>query len=206
MIAEAAPRPWASWGRLGAWVALTYVGFAMFGGNHLQTVGPTAPFDPSDIDASAASVGFLFGAVAGSIIASLQWIVLRSWAPRARAWIPFTALGFGLAHAFNDAVPYRPFDLPVILLAGGLVIGVLQSIALRHELPRKWVWVPVVALAWVLGFTAGIAMLGMVKDPLAELFVGSGTAGLVIGLITGTALLWQLGPRKSVIEGPPATT
>jgi hypothetical protein len=195
MIDKKALRPWSSWGRLGAWVALTYIGFAMCGDNHLQALGPTTTFDPSDIDASAAGVGFVFGAVAGAIVASLQWIVLRSWAPHARGWIPLTALGFGLGHAFNDAVPYRPLDLLVILLAGGLVLGVMQSIALRDELRKPWTWVAVVALAWVLGFSAGTALLGqIVTNPLAELFVAHGTAGLVIGLITGMALVWQIGP------------
>jgi hypothetical protein len=201
LIDAAAPRPWASWGRLVAWVAVTYLGFVFFGGNHLQALGPTAAFHPADIDTSAAIVGFVFGAVAGSIIGFLQWLVLRSWAPRTRGWIPLTALGFGLAHAFNDAVPYRPLDVLVIVLADGLVIGALQSIALRHELPRPWVWVPVVAVAWVLGLTLGIFLLiGIVSNPLAELVVGHGAAGLVIGLITGTALFWQVGPRSSESE------
>lgn len=185
-----------NWARLGAWVALTYVGFAMCGGNHLQTSGPTVPFDPPDVDASAAAVGFVFGAVGGAIIASLQWIVLRSLAPRARGWIPFTALGFGLAHAFNDVVPYRPLDLPVIVLADGLVIAVLQSIALLHELPQ-WFWVPVAAVAWVLGFTVGIALLGQIEtSPLAELLIGHGAIGLVIGVITGAALAWRIGSQR----------
>jgi hypothetical protein len=207
MTAGSGSAPEKSWARLGLWIAMTYLGFSLAGGNHLVILGPTVSFDPSDIDASAAIVGFVFGAVAGAIIASLQWIVLRSWAPAARRWIPFTALGFGLAHLLNDAVPYRPLDLSWIILLHGVVIGVCQAMALRGTLARSWIWVPVASVAWIAGFTLATTLVRViVGDPLAELFVAWGTAGLTIGLITGVALTLQIDPRTHELDraSPPA--
>ena len=202
MSAASAWRTRSAWRRLGGWVAVTYLGFAMFGDIHLQLAGGTTSFDPSDIAADAILVGFLFGAVSGALIGSLQWIVLRSWAPRARGWIPCTAIGFGFAHAMNDAVPYRPLDLLATLLIGGVGLGAMQAIALRHVIARPWIWVAVVAVAWTLGWTAAAAVLGTIeRNPLAELFLGNGTAGLLIGAITGGALLSQLGSGEVAAEG-----
>jgi hypothetical protein len=195
-----------SWRRLGGWVAVTYFGFAVFGDIHLQSAGATASFDPSDISIEAVLVGFLFGAVSGALIGALQWIILRSWVPSARGWIPFTAIGFGLAHAMNDAVPYRPLDLVATLLIGGVLVGAMQAIALRHVFPTPWFWVAVVALAWSLGWTVATVVIGtIVRNPVAELFFGNGAAGLVIGAITGGALVLQLGPGPAA-EGRSAST
>jgi hypothetical protein len=190
-------------GRLAVWVALTYLGFALAGGNHLQAPGVTFLFDATDIDPSAALVGLVFGLVNGAIVGALQWIVLRSWVPGVHWWMPLTALGFGLIHAFNDAVPYRPLDLTVILVADGVVLGALQWFALRRALPRSWVWLPAVTIGWLAGFTLAIALLARgVGDPLVELLVGWGSAGLVMGLITGAVLL-QLGPEKATTLATP---
>src|SRR5262245_24234141 len=122
------------WSLFGLWVGLTLVGFLLAGDIHTQAIGPTTSFNPRDLDLDAALMGFLFGAVSGLIIASLQWLALKSWTPKARLWIPLNVVGFGLAHAFNDAVPYRPLDLPLLSVIGGAIIGMAQSLSLRHTL------------------------------------------------------------------------
>lgn len=191
-------------GRSAAWIALTYIGFALGGGNHLQALVPTTAFNALDIDPRAALFGFVFGAVAGSIAGALQWVVLRSCATGVRWWIPMTALAFGVIHAFNDALPYRPLDLPVILMADGVVLGTLQWFALRRALPQSWVWLPAVAIAWLAGFSVAAALLGNGSgDPLAEVFVSWGSAGLVMGLVTGVVLLLQLGREKATTLATP---
>jgi len=94
-----------SWRSFGLWVGLTTVGFILAGSLiHVQADGTTASFNLRDLNLSAAAVGFLFGCVTGLIIASLQWLSLRSWAPSARLWIPLNAIGFGLEHASDSAV------------------------------------------------------------------------------------------------------
>ena len=183
--------------RLAAWVGVTYLGFALAGGNHLQAQAPTVSFDLANILPSAALFGFVFGAVGGAIVGALQRIVLRSWVSGVRWWIPLTAVGFGLIHAFNDAFQYPPFDIPIVLLADGVVLAALQWFALRRALPRSWVWLPAAAIGWLVGGLVAIALLSQVGDPLAELFLGWGSAGLVLGLITGAVLLLQRGPEKA---------
>jgi hypothetical protein len=191
-------------GRLLAWVAVTYLGFALAGGNHLQAQAPTVSFDLANVLPDAALLGFVFGAVGGAIVGALQRVVLRSWVPGVRWWIPLTAVAFGLVHAFNDAFRYPPFDIPVVLLADGIVLGALQRSALRRALPRSWVWLPAVAIGWLAGGLMAIALLPHTAgDPLAELFVGWGSAGLVIGLITGAALLLQPGPQEATAPATP---
>ena len=189
--------------RFGSWVAVTS-DFAMFGDIHLQSSGPTSPVNPGDFE--VAIVGFMFGAVSGAIIGVLQWLVLRSWAPRARGWILASIVGFGLAHALNDSFPYRPLDLLAMLLIGGIMISIPQAIALRRALARPWTWVPVATIAWIVGWTIGAAVTPLiVRNPLGEMLMGIGSGGLVFGTITGVALLMQIGAGASSKEQSPAT-
>ena len=188
--------------RLGSWVAVTYLGFATFGDIHLQAVGPTARVNLGDFE--PAFVGFMFGAVSGAIIGALQWLVLRSWAPRARGWIPASIVGFGLAHALNDSFPYRPLDLLAMLLIGGLMIAIPQAIALRRVLARPWTWVPVATVAWIVGQSVGAAIAPLiVANPLGEMLIGIGSAGLIFGTITGLALLAQIGVGEAADDDGP---
>jgi hypothetical protein len=103
-----------SWPSVGLWVGLTTLGFIVIGDNHLQASGPTISINLQDVDLFAALIRFVFGAVSDLVIGSLQWLVLKSWTPNARLWIPLNMAGFGLVHTFNDAVPYRPLSLPLI--------------------------------------------------------------------------------------------
>jgi hypothetical protein len=179
------------WRSFGLWVGLTVVAFIVAGDLHFQTSGPRMPFTLQDIDLSAGGGGFMFGAVSGLIIGALQWVVLKSWMTTSRLWITFNMIGFGLAHALHDAVPYRPLDLPLLLVLDGIIVGLAQTIALRHALSRPFLWVPVTGFAWFLGFQLGFAWLTVNRiagNPLAELTTVGGTAGLIIGAITGVAL------------------
>ena len=190
MTAIPAPVARAQFRRFASWVAVSHVGYAMFGDVHLQPFGSTSPFRLSDVDPQAVVVGFAFGAVSGAIVGTLQWLVLRGWAPRARGWIPATSVGFGLAHTLNDAVPYRALDLVLILVIGGVALGALQSTALRHAIAGPGRWIPVTALAWVTGWMTGSQVIAHIdRNPLAELFLGNGLTGLIVGAITGAALL-----------------
>jgi hypothetical protein len=192
---------WRTLGRLGLWVGATYLGISFAGENHLVAFGPTADFDPADVDAGAAMVGFIFGAISGAILAVPQWVLLRSWGQRAPLWIPLSALGFGLAHMLHDSVPYRPLDLSWIILVDGVIIGVCQSVALRGVVPQGWLWVPTFAAAWFTGVTLAVALSPMVYgNPLAEHFLAFGAGGVVIGVITGLAVVSHIriggGPER----------
>ncbi|HQZ55136.1 MAG TPA: hypothetical protein PLG23_16855 [Thermoflexales bacterium] len=189
------------WQALGLWVAVTTAGFIVAGDLHFQMTGPTVPLDPQDIDPGAVLMGFVFGSVSGLVISSLQWLVLKAYAPTARLWIPVNIVGFGLAHALNDAVPYRPFDLPYVLAIGGVMLGLVQSIALRGAGSMSIIWLPIAAGAWVAGLLLGSAWLSLIdKDPIAEIAAVFGTAGLMIGAATGVALMFLLRRRATAMR------
>lgn len=163
------------------WSALTVVGYFLAGGFHFPTGFASDTFDPRTVGLGSGLVGFVFGTVSGVIIASLQWIILRSWASNARSWIPLNVMGFGLVHALGDAVPYMP-----IVLAGGIVIGLAQYLALRRVLTRPILWIPIAAIAWYAGF-----QLGLTLPHRAEQY-NLTIAALTYGVITGLALRFLL--------------
>ena len=179
-----------SWFSFGLWVGLTLLGFLLSVVGHFPAGFASATFDAQDINLSGALTGFLFGAMSGLIIASLQWFVLKSWTPNARLWIPLNAVGFGLVHAVGDAVPY----IPMVLVVGGIIVGLAQYIALRHALSRAIVWILIAAVAWFLGFQLGFALPG-----------GAGGYNLVVaaltnGVITGLALRLLIAHNLAVPE------
>lgn len=185
-----------TWQSLGFWVGLTLLGFLLSIFFHFPAGGASETLDPQDINLGGAVAGFIFGAISGLIIASLQWIVLRAWMPGARLWIPLNALGYGLLHAFGDAIPY----MPVVLVGGGIIIGAAQAIALRQELSNAILWVPVAAAAWYAGFKIGFAF------PIAEGEYPLIAAALIYSAITGLAIKFMVLDRKSQPASQPNPT
>lgn len=159
------------------WIALTLVGYYLAGGFHFPAGFGSSTYDPRAVGFGSGIVGFVFGAVSGLIIASLQWIVLRSWAPNAR-WIPFNVIGYGLIHALGDAVPY----MPAVLVGGGIIIGLAQYLALRHSLTKPILWIPIAGIAWICSFQLGFVMPQRPEQYNLTL------AALTYGVITGLAL------------------
>jgi hypothetical protein len=177
-----------SWPSFGLWVGLTLLGYFLSVGFHFPTGYASITFNPQAISLGSGLVGFLFGAESGVIIASLQWIVLKSWAPYTRPWIPLNAISFGLIHALGDAVPY----MPVVLVGGGIIVGLAQYIALRHALTRAILWIPIAAVAWFSGFQLGFALPHTQGE--YNLFI----AALAYGVITGLALRLLLADNLAV--------
>lgn len=159
------------------WIALTLVGYYLAGGFHFPAGFASNTYNPQAVGFGSGIVGFVFGAVSGLIIASLQWIVLRSWAPKAR-WIPLNVIGYGLIHALGDAVPY----MPAVLVGGGIIVGLAQYLALRHSLTRPILWIPIAAIAWFCSFQLGFALRGQPEQ------YNLTVAALTYGVITGLAL------------------
>jgi len=121
-----------TWQALALWVGLTLLGFFLSIGFHFPTSFASPVLNPEDIDMSGAILGFVFGAVSGLIIASLQWLVLKAWFPRARLWVLPTAAGYGVVHAFGDAVPY----MPLVLVGAGSRWGLPSSLPCARRCPN----------------------------------------------------------------------
>jgi hypothetical protein len=128
----------------------------------------------------------VFGAVLGASTGTLQWVVLRRQITRAGWWVLATTLGMGVAftviRAMTPAVSLLLGGSALYgLVNGGLVgilVGTLQALVLRPQVPRAGWWVLTSAMAWGLGFAldhllgqlagvslTGIALVWMLRQP-----------------------------------------
>lgn len=175
-----------SWPAFGRWVGVTILGYLFAGFLHMPGDGPLSAISLSSLDLTAGLVGFVFGAVTGLVVASLQWLVLKTWPTKTHNWVLLNAVAFGLVHALNDAGLFNLIPSSLGLLVDGLIIGAAQAIALRQVRIRSYLWPVVMALAWLLGFEWAYALeIAIEKNPLLSLLVAYGGAGLIIGGITG---------------------
>ncbi|HLC02021.1 MAG TPA: hypothetical protein VJK02_03220 [Anaerolineales bacterium] len=154
--------------------------------------------------------GFLLASVLGMGlgVGTFQWLVLRRWIKRAGAWIPATAIGFliggpvwGFLTATREGIPL-PFYRPLAAFAAaGLIIGLVQWLALVRAKVRGGFWWPVISGvafgAGALIVTALRLNVGGVGIPevARAIFLGP-----LIGLLTGVGMMGLLGhPMGRVI-------
>jgi hypothetical protein len=155
----------------------------------------------------------LAGAVEGAALGLAQSLVLCRELPSLthRAWIRATAMGAAaawavgivasmLAHGARGTEPAAgPAATMVVALLGALTLGALlgaaQWLELRRHVRGAARWIPVNAIAWVLGLpiaVAGGSSVGPEGSLAGAAVIGAltGTAtGLIVGAITGLALL-----------------
>lgn len=142
--------------------------------------------------ASAAVAGVL----AGSVIGTAQWLVLRSRPGVRAAWIPTTAVGLGIGAAIGAALTGAETGIGSLVVTGftsGLAVGALQWTLLRRHGRGAGLWPLVVTVAWPLGWTVTWAVGVDVERGYA---VFGSTGALVFAAVTGAAML--LVPR----DGP----
>jgi hypothetical protein len=165
------------WLKVGQWMLLTGAGVLLAGGFHFPGDFGTRFWSQVVPDWSGSGLGFVFGAVSGLIISGLPALLLPGLGVPARQWIGFNVLAYGLIHAMADAVPYRP----LVIWGGGPVLALCQYLALRARLSHPNWWLPLVTVAWWLGFGLTAATAGY------NLLV----IGLLLGAATGLGL-WAL--------------
>jgi hypothetical protein len=139
--------------------------------------------------------GALSGALAGAVIGAVQWLVLRGYLRIGPGWIGATALGLAIGDAVGallTGVGTGIGDLLVTGLATGIAVGLLQWALLRRHLRFAGLWVPVIILAWPVGWTVTWAFGIDVERAYA---VFGSTGALVFAALTGTALLLLLRGR-----------
>ena len=135
-----------------------------------------------------------YGSVAagGAALAVFQWLMLRRYIGGSIRWVLASLLGVFLAAQVVGQV--REFDADLGLILGvalyGLIVGILQWLVLRRQVPRAWLWVPASALSWIVAIPAG------------DLNGPPGWA--IFGAITGTVLVWLL--RQEKRSGATGTT
>lgn len=138
---------------------------------------------------SAAAAGVL----AGTVIGTAQWLVLRRRPGIGAFWVPATAVGLGVGAALTGAGTGIE-SLVVTGAASGVVVGLLQWTLLRRRVRGAGLWPFVVTLAWPLGWTVTWAVGVDVERGYA---VFGATGALVFAAVTGAAMLLALrgGPR-----------
>ncbi len=91
---------------------------------------------------------------------------------------------------------YRNYDLyeMITMAIGGAVIGLLQYAVLRRELRYSVLWIPVSILAWSLGLGSARWAIRQPTVPDGLLVFGV-VEGAVVGMLTGTAMIFLLSHR-----------
>ncbi len=136
---------------------------------------------------------FVGVAVAGILVAALQWLLLRKRITGAVRWV---LTSFGAAAVVGGVifgVGGFGTDTAWILGTGvyGAVAGILQWLILKPQIPRAGWWVLASTVGWVLGIPAGEA-------------VGWNGLGAVYGVVTGTVLVLLLRQKRRTAEPSPA--
>ena len=196
-------RPLPSWTLVLWWVLANAVGFGMVGaGFHFPGDFRT---DLAAFEWGPALFGLAIGAVTGVLVGLLHWIVFRRHLARAGWWVLTTALGIGVTHGLNDAMPYSAMSAALIMISSGFFIGLIQWLHVRGQVkPAAW-WIAASAASWPIAWLAGLAVvesLGLF-DVRWSAGVGfqqhglfSVVFGLVYGAITGITLLLMLRRRQ----------
>lgn len=180
------------------WLA-TFLGFPLGGFLAVLVVGSVdSPFSAS-----------LAGLLAGSVIGTAQWLVLRSHGVGIR-WVLHTAAamaaGNGAAAVVTDAGT-TVSDLMVTGLVVGAAVGAAQGVLLGRGRRVAAVWATVVSLAWASGW----AVTANVIVDAERGYVTMGASGALFAtVVTGLALrriLARTGVRapSSAPAGPTGT-
>jgi hypothetical protein len=147
--------------------------------------------------------------VAGFLVGTFQWLVLRPFLTHSVDWILNGGAGWALGYALGLVIIQALVDVPFGALLGyllfGLIISVLQWPVLRREIPNAIPWVLASILGWALGAYLSQAILNLIVNTettsqILSSAVLSGLTGLIAGAITGLALIWIV--RKPEAEEP----
>lgn len=173
----------------------------------------------------AISQAFLFvvcGIVAGCIVGTGQWLVLRGDVGWANHWFRATVISWGLA-AIAWWLEYRFFGgphfeisqqdiIPAELftsLVSGVILGLAQWSLLRQKVDISFLWVLVTVVSWLVAAGATIVAVAFIAanpDPIGyAYFPVLLMPGVIIGLGTGLArpkLVGQLQGNPPGVEHP----
>jgi hypothetical protein len=134
-------------------------------------------------------VALAAGAIAGTVIGTGQWLVLRGIGVDAR-WIAATAAGFAGGMAVGLAtVGYGTGTTRLVAVGAmsGLGVGIAQWPLLRDRVRASVAWIPAIAGLWALGWTVSTA----IGVDLQRWAVFGASGAITVAVLSG-ALLWVL--------------
>jgi hypothetical protein len=144
----------------------------------------------------------VIGSMLGIGVGILQWLVLQGRVSRVGWWVLASAAA-GAIQMVGDLESYSEllsFGLLLrftgIVALGGAVAGILQWLVLRGKVSRAGWWVLASTVGWGLSIAVMRALEWGVTDDCS--LVSQVVSGVVLGAITGAALVWLL--RQPVPE------
>ena len=153
------------------WVLASFVGWAV-GSLVSDTLGDTVGevwFD---------SVGLI---ALGTSNGGMQWLALRHRVPWGGWWVAANIAGWAVGALVN-----LPLGLATGWIVGLVVAGMFQWFILRRQLSRATWWLFASFVAWGAGVGISLALSGCPGACSGAVF------GVVVGAMTGVALVWLL--------------
>jgi hypothetical protein len=147
----------------------------------------------------------------GWSIGCAQWWVARKWFGTSSEWMWASVVGMGTPFVLSDLVGAWGHGGHAGMLSlvglvnvalGGLLVGLWQRRTLRSHSTRANWWVPACIAGWMLTTTLPSALISFRTGPHWSNLVGIALGGVVLGVVTGSALVWVL-LRSSAVAGQP---
>lgn len=145
----------------------------------------------------------IVGVGMGLGIGLMQSRVMRKIMEDPVPWLWSCVVGLGAPFLVGDiskAIGLNlPYYLPIWIVAGGLIVGIWQSLIIGSRFRRAWLWIVANVVGWALA--AGLSSIadwlprayGIVGILGAAIYLGIVAAGgLVLGLVTGICLWWLM--------------
>lgn len=127
----------------------------------------------------------VLGALMGTSLGIMQWLVLRGHINQASWWVPASAAGWaagftiGVSLAHSLSLAGIEFGVTVGVITGAF-LGLSQWLVLRNHVTQAGWWVLASIFAWASGllyYQPGVSWIGALY-------------GTLTGMVTGLALLW----------------
>lgn len=138
---------------------------------------------------------FMVGIGMGFGVGFVQSRVLKKHISSPWGWCIASTVGMGSLFVLYDLLSLvgveSPFPMPLYLITGALLTGLLQMRLLRPFSTRVALWVPACIVGWLI--PAGLIVLGDIKSlggwGVAASLTGIFLGGIPLGAVTGAALV-----------------
>jgi hypothetical protein len=171
------------------WI-VAVIGFPI-GGFLAQTIAGPAATVPAAL---------LSGLIAGAVIGLAQGVALWLRGQVLGLWVAGTAIALAIAlGAVTAAIGQIETTTEAVglgVVSGVLIGGVQAALLMRAGIDNAWLWIPVTAAAWAIGWLI-TASVGVALAPGWPVYGASGA--LVSQIITAVAL-WRLVPSREALK------
>jgi len=137
----------------------------------------------------------------GWSIGCVQWRIARKWFGSSSEWMWASVVGMGTPFVLSDLFGAWGHGGHAGMLSlvglvnaalGGLLVGLWQRRTLRSHSARANWWVPACIAGWMLAAVLPPALIGSRPGPHWSNLVGIALGGVVLGVVSGGALVWVL--------------